>query len=158
HGLPGFELCGEFGRAEGAPEAAAAARADAVIQDLMLGGGRDGIELVTAMRAALPDAKLLVFSMNAEELFAERVLRAGANGYLMKGGALSHPQTALIRVAGGETVLSDAMKARRDEARRFGPRGEAPLASLSDRELQVFLRLGAGRSTNQIAEELGVSM
>jgi DNA-binding NarL/FixJ family response regulator len=157
-GLPGFELCGETGRPEGAPEAAAHARADAVILDLMLGGGRDGLELVAAMRSALPKARLLVFSMNAEELFAERVLKAGANGYLMKGGDLSQLQNALVRLARGETVLSPTMKERLDEARRFGPRGAAPLASLSDRELQVFMRLGAGRSTHQIAEELGVSM
>jgi DNA-binding NarL/FixJ family response regulator len=157
-GMPGWELCGETGRAQGAPESASAARADAVVTDLILGSGGDGLELVAALRAALPDAKLLVFSMHPEDLFAERALKAGADGYLVKGGDLEELKRALEDVARGGVHLSDAMKRRRDAARWFGPRAEGPLASLSDRELQVFQRLGAGLTTQAIAEELGVSV
>ncbi len=94
-GLPGFEICGETGVAAGAPAAAREARADIVILDLLLGAAGDGLELVAAMHAAVPRARLLVFSMNREELFAERALRAGAHGYLMNGGDLTELQGAL---------------------------------------------------------------
>jgi DNA-binding NarL/FixJ family response regulator len=157
-GMPGFELCGETGKAEGAPERAAAARAGAVIADLVLGAGRDGLELVAALRAALGNAKILVFSMQPEDLFAERALKAGADGYLMKGGDLTELQHALVRLVGGEVYLSDQLKLRMQGAKWFGRRPEGPLASLSDRELQVFQRLGAGLSSQQIAKELGVSI
>jgi DNA-binding NarL/FixJ family response regulator len=157
-GMAGFDLCGETGRAEGATEAAAAARADAVITDLVLGGGQDGIGLVSALRAALPTAKILVFSMHPEDLFAERALRAGADGYLMKGGDLSQLQHALERVAAGEDYVSDAMKAKMESSKWIGPRREGPPETLSDRELQVFQRLGSGMSNLGIAEELGVSI
>jgi len=157
-GMPGYELCGETGKAEGAAEAAAAARPDAVISDLVLGSGRDGVELVAGLRAALPAAKLLVFSMHPEHLFAERVLKAGADGYLMKGGDLGELKEALLQVMAGKVSLSDKMRTRLESARWFGPRQEGPLASLSDREMQVFLRLGSGLSNQEIAEELGVSI
>jgi DNA-binding NarL/FixJ family response regulator len=157
-GMPGYELVGETGRAVGAPEAAAAAVSDAVVLDLILGGGPDGVDLVSRMRAALPDAKLVVFSMHPEHLFAQRVLKAGADAYVMKGGDLSELQHALTRVVAGEIHVSDAMKRRMESAQWFGSHAEGPLSSLSDRELQVFLRLGSGLSSQQIAEELGVSV
>jgi len=156
-GMSGYELCGEIGKAEGAAEAASAARADAVVLDFSL-GGRDGVELVAAMRAALPNAKLLVFSMHPDQLFAERALKAGADGYLMKGGDLSQLEHALTRVIAGEVYLSEMVRRRLESARWFGTRSEGPLGSLSDREMQVFQRLGSGLSNQQIAQELGVSI
>ncbi len=157
-GLPGFEVCGETGTTVGAPAAARAARADIVVLDLLLGTPGDGIALVTALRTTLPRAKLLVFSMNAEELFAELTLRAGADGYLMKGGDLTDLQAALRHVAAGEIYLSPRLAARHASSRRLSGNNAGPLASLSDREMQIFLLLGAGKSTQQIATELGVSM
>lgn len=157
-GLPGFVVCGELGVTTGAPEAAKAARADIVILDLLLGTPGDGLELLTALRAALPRTRLLVFSMNAEDLFAERTLRAGANGYLMKGGDLSELQHALQRLAAGEIYLSPALSARHSLAHRLGNGTAGPLSSLSDREMQVFLLLGSGKTSQQIATELGISI
>ncbi len=157
-GLPGFEVCGEKGTTVGAPEAARAARADIVVMDLLLGTPGDGLELVSSLRTALPRAKLLVFSMNAEELFAELILRAGAHGYLMKGGDLTDLQAALRIIAAGEIYLSPRLAARHATSRRLGGNDAGPLANLSDREMQIFLLLGAGKSTQQIATELGVSM
>ncbi len=157
-GLPGFEVCGETGTPAGAPAAAHDAKADIVILDLLLGVAGDGLELVAAMHAAVPRARLLVFSMNTEDLFAERSLRAGAHGYLMKGGDLTELQNALRCVASGEVYLSRALSARRAAGRRLGPGTGGPLASLSDREMQVFLLLGGGKSSQEIARELGVSM
>ncbi len=158
-GLPGFEICGETGTAVGAAAAALEARADVVILDLLLGVAGDGLELVAAMRAALPRARLLVFSMNREELFAERALRAGAHGYVMKGGDLTELQAALRCIHEGGTYLNPRLTARRGGAQRLGVGGPSnPLGALSDREMQVFLLLGAGKSTQQIAVELGISM
>jgi len=157
-GMNGFELAGEAGKADGAPEAAAAAKPDAVVTDLFLGGGHDGLELVAALRAALPSARLLVFSMHPEDLFAERALKAGADGYLMKGGDLTELELALKHVVSGEVFLSDAIRKRLESAKWFGRKDEGRLTSLSDRELQVFQRLGAGRTNQQIAEELGMSV
>jgi DNA-binding NarL/FixJ family response regulator len=157
-GMDGFELAGETGKADGASEAAASAKPDAVVTDLFLGGGHDGLELVAALRAALPDAKLLVFSMHPEHLFAERALKAGADGYLMKGGDLTELELALRHVVSGEVFLSDAMRKRLESAKWFGRKAEGPLASLSDRELQVLQRLGSGMSSQEIAVELGMSV
>ena len=156
-GLPGFEICGETGVAAGAPAAAKSARADIVVVDLLLGTPGDGLALIAALHAALPRARLLVFSMNAEELFAERALRAGAHGYLMKGGDLTELQEALRCLQRGEVYLGARLAPRRFGARRLGAAVASPLTSLSDREMQVFLLLGAGKTTPQMAAELGVS-
>jgi len=158
HGLDDFTVCGETGRVDTAPEEAAAADPGAVITDLMLGGGRDGLGLVSALRAALPDARLLVFSMHPEHLFAERALQSGADGYLMKGGDLEELKGALLRVAGGDVHLSPAMRRHVENARILGPRREGALAALTDREMQVYLRIGSGLTNPEIAQELGVSV
>jgi DNA-binding NarL/FixJ family response regulator len=156
-GLPDFTVCGETGTTIGAAAAAQALGAEIVVLDLLLGTAGDGLELVSTLHAALPRARLLVFSMNAENLFAERALRAGAHGYLMKGGDLTELQDALKRIKAGEIYLSPRMTLSRG-SRRAGTEPASPLANLSDREMQVFLLLGAGKSTQQIATELGISM
>lgn len=157
-GLEGFVVCGESGSAAGAPEAASAARAHLVMLDLLLGSRGDGLELVAAMRRQLPEARILVFSMNAEDVFAERALHAGADGYLVKGGDLVELQFALREIAAGRTYLSAHLRARLTRPGEGAPPGTDRVGSLSDRELQIFLLLGAGKSTQQIADELGISM
>lgn len=157
-GMPGFVICGEVGVAAGAPAAALAARADVIIADLLLGTTGDGMELVSTLRASLPDVKILVFSMNSDELFADRALRHGANGYLMKGGDLTDLQEALRRVLVGEVYLSPKLATRSARHARVGSFATGPLSTFSDREMQVFLLLGAGKSTQQIGEELGISV
>lgn len=153
-GMPGFSICGEIGTSVGAAQAAAAAQADIVVLDLLLGTAGDGLELIHAVRAALPGARLLVFSMNSEDLFAHRAIKAGANGYLTKGGDLSELQDALRCVQRGETYLSTRLRARTP---LHQPETDTRLSSLTDREMQIFLLLGAGKSTQQIADELGIS-
>ncbi len=157
-GMPGFEICGETGTVAGAVEAAQEKRAQLIIADLLLGSPGDGLEFIGALRQALPEARILVFSMNSEDLFADRALRAGAHGYLMKGGDLTQLQEAMRQVQRGEIYLSAGLAKRQIGKRRIGSLTAGPMATLSDREMQVFLLLGAGKSTQQIAHELGVSI
>jgi len=156
-GNPRFEICAEADTANAAAELAERESPDVVVLDLHL-GGRDGIEMVGRMRELLPRAKILVFSMNSEDLFAQRALRAGANGYLMKEGGLEELQRALDCIMAGDVYVSERMNARMLSAMaRGGTEGDV-LANLTDREMQIFLLLGAGKSTGQIAEELSLSV
>ncbi len=154
--MEGFAICGETGTAEGAVDLAASLGADIVVLDLFLASKGDGLPLVTAMRQRLPGAKILVFSMNAEEIFGDRAIEAGANGYLVKGGELSELQDALRVVQSGATYRRGSPNGIADPAASTAV--AKAMAGLSGRELQVFLLLGAGKSTQQIADELGVSM
>lgn len=154
---PGFRVCGEAGSAAEALSAVATLRPDILILDLVL-GGRDGMDFVARMRDILPAARILVLSMNAEDLFAERALRAGANGYLMKGGDLDELLAAVKRIVAGEVYLSEKMTNAMLEVRRSGRRETGILGSLTDREMQVFLMLGQGKSTQQVADELSLSI
>ncbi len=156
--IEGVELVGEAADVRSALDLAAKQRPDLVVLDLTL-GGRDGVELVSEMRRELPKARILIFSMNAEDLFAERALRAGANGYLSKDGGLEALTDAIRVVLDGRVYVSDAMNERLLRA-AVSPESAQPdrLAALSDRELQVFLRLGQGRGTREIAEELCLSI
>jgi DNA-binding NarL/FixJ family response regulator len=152
-----FEICGEAESVNAAAELAESTNPDAVVLDLLM-GGRDGIEMVGRMRELLPAAKILVFSMNSEEIFAQRALRAGANGYLMKEGGLEELIHALECIVAGEVYVSERMNARLLNSMARGEAEEDILANLTDREMQIFLQLGAGKTTGQIAEELSLSV
>ena len=119
--------------------------------------GRNGIELIKDV-CALKDAILiLVISMHDESLYAERALRAGARGYIMKQESGPTMMKAIRQVLGGRIYLSDKMSARILEY-VAGKRTEAsPIERLSDREWEVFQLIGQGKSTVQIAEELHLS-
>jgi DNA-binding NarL/FixJ family response regulator len=122
----------------------------------------DGIELLKELRARDPDLPVLVLSMHDESLYAERALRAGARGYIMKQEA---PQTllqAIRKVLTGQVYLSDAMGAnllqRMVGGKKHGKAGgELPMDRLTDRELEVFRMIGAGRSVKEIADKLFIS-
>jgi DNA-binding NarL/FixJ family response regulator len=156
-GHAAYEICGEAESVNTAKDLAVSTKPDAVVLDLLM-GGRDGIEMVGAMRELLPDAKILVFSMNSEDFFAQRALRAGANGYLMKEGGLEELMLALDSIMAGEIYVSERMNARLLNSMARGGDAENVLESLTDREMQIFLQLGAGKSTGQIAEELSLSV
>lgn len=151
----GFDLCGEAENADAALEMAAQISPQLIILDLNL-GGRDGDKAVAQMRQLCPQAAILVFSMNPEELFADRALRAGANGYLMKTDGFEELHRAVAQVLSGEIYLSVRQTRRvlqdSDSTRTFGS-----VSDLTDRELQIFQRIGEGRTTAEIATELGVS-
>ena len=149
-------------QAENADEALAAlpeARADVVVIDVAL-GERSGLELVKDVRARWPDMPMLVLSMHDEMLFAERALRAGAKGYIMKQEATEKVMEGIRRVLGGELYVSEKMAARlmSQAVNNKGSPKENPLARLSDRELEVFTMIGHGLGTREIAGRLILSV
>ncbi|WP_244306056.1 response regulator [Paraburkholderia lacunae] len=155
-----LHVCGAAGSAEEAlaAMAAMASQPDMAIVDISLKSD-SGLDLVKTLRHRYPDLAILVLSMHDESLFAERALRSGANGYLMKLEATEHVVNAIREVLAGNIYLSAAMHeklARGLAAPRKKPEG--PIASLSEREFEVLHLIGLGFSTREIAEKLNRSV
>ncbi|MGD0016035.1 MAG: response regulator transcription factor, partial [Verrucomicrobiia bacterium] len=132
---------------------------DMVIVDISL-PGRDGIELTKDLKVQRPDLPVLVLSMHDESLYADRALRAGARGYIMKQESPENLIRAIRRVLAGEIAVSQNTVGR-ILARMDGTHskvGASPLELLSDRELEVFRLIGSGHSRSQIAAELHLSV
>ena len=150
------------GEADSPPQAMkviAETRPDVVVVDITLKNG-DGIELCHQVHNEWPAMAILVLSMHDETLYAERAMRAGALGYVMKQEPQETVMSAIRRVLKGETYLSEKMSSKllRSMAGRRGADPEAsPLDRLSDRELQVFRMIGQGRSVKDIADALFLS-
>jgi DNA-binding NarL/FixJ family response regulator len=121
--------------------------------------GRNGLELIKDVLALVPGLPILVISMHDEGLYAQRVLKCGAKGYIMKDAPHDDLMTAIRRVADGKVWLSAKMSEDILEAFSGGqPRRAVDSAhKLSDREFEVFQLLGEGKSTNQIADALHIS-
>jgi len=156
---PGLEVCGLAEDAPTALNALSSARPDVVVLDISL-PGKSGLELIKDIKARRPGLPVLVLSIHDETLYAERVLRAGASGFIMKDEAAQEVAEAIRRVAAGEIYLSKRMVNR---ALLTALRGETsapgtPLERLSDRELEVFELMGTGMSTRQVAERLHLSV
>ncbi|MBM3878693.1 MAG: response regulator transcription factor [Verrucomicrobia bacterium] len=152
---PDLTVCGE---AEDAPSALAQIEKtppDLVVMDLSLKESH-GLELLKHIKALHPQLPVLVLSMHDESLYAERVLRAGALGYITKQAATVNILTALRKVLRGEVYLSDRMAARLMRRVVGAPAQDSgsPLDILTDRELEVFQMIGRGMGTRRIAEEL----
>ena len=118
-----------------------------------------GIELVRDVKALRPQMRVLVLSMQDENIFAERAFRAGASGYIMKRQPVGDILAAIRCVLGGDPYLSEAMKGKMLSRLVRGPAGRPafPIDTLTDRELEVFRLVGNGFQTGQIAERLHVS-
>ncbi len=149
------------GQAEGIPQALTLiekSKPALVIVDIAL-GGQNGIELIKDIKIRSPNLPVLVHSMYDESLYAERCLRAGAKGYVMK----QEPPTTLLKavrqILGGAVYLSEPMtKQLLWRISDGGPgKGNSPAELLSDRELEVFELLGRGFRTQEIAKELHLS-
>ena len=152
-------VCGEAEEAPKAFDAIATLQPDVAVVDISLKGG-NGLELIKNVKARFPNLPLLVLSMHDESLYAERALRAGGLGYIMKEEAIGNLLNAIRRVLNGEVYLSDKMKVRLLNQLvngRVKP-GTSAIDQLSDRELEVFRLIGEGRGTRQIAEELHLSV
>jgi DNA-binding NarL/FixJ family response regulator len=152
-------VCGEAEDAVSALRGIEKTKPDVVIADLSLKGS-SGIELIKATRVRAPAAAIIVLSMHDENLYAERVIRAGARGYVMKRETAQKIIAGIQRVLKGELYFSDSIA--NAFARKFvdGPAAVAqtPIETLSDRELEVFNLLGQGFETRRIAESLNVSI
>ena len=151
-------VCGMAAAAEHAIDLVAQLNPDLVVTDLSL-SGKPGLELIKDLRAARPTLPILVLSIHDEELWAERVLRAGAQGYVMKAQATEKVMEAIHRVLSGGVWISDHMSSQllgRLTQGRNTP-SDSPLATLSDRELEVFQMIGRGLSMREIAVQLYLS-
>ncbi|MGU7774531.1 response regulator [Burkholderia sp. MR1-5-21] len=152
-----LNVCCVAGSAEEAL-AAMACRPDMAIVDLSLQSD-SGLDLVKTLRHRHPDLAILVLSMHDESLFAERALRSGANGYLMKLEATDHVVSAIREVLAGNIYLSAAMHEKLARALTV-PRKkqEGPIANLSEREFEILHLIGLGFSSREIAEKLNRSV
>jgi DNA-binding NarL/FixJ family response regulator len=152
-----LKVCGQADSATGALKAITALRPDLVTVDVVL-KGMNGIELVKQIRALHPMLPVLVLSMLDEVLFAERALRAGAKGYVMKQAPTEEVKSAIRRLLRGGRYLSPRMQERILENLSTGGRVAPGIESLSDRELEVFQLIGSGCATRQIAQQLRLSV
>lgn len=135
------------------------AKPDLVIMDISLEGS-DGIEITKAIRGEFGNIPVLMVSMHDETLYAERALRAGANGYIMKDELADNIVKAIRQVLDGKIYVSDNVRQKvlRDLTDHRAPVAASPIERLSDRELEVFRRIGEGLGTRQIAEQLHLSI
>ena len=156
---PDLTICGEAEEAQTAMKEIAAQRPDILIADISL-NGPDGLELLKSLRASHPLLPVLILSMHDETIYAERVLRARANGYIMKQEATEKVLVAVRRILGGDIYLSDRMANKLLHQYISGASADinSRLSTLSDRELEVFRLIGEGRSTREIAERLHLSI
>lgn len=135
---------------------------DLAIVDLNL-GQEDGLELIKDILALKPQTKILVLSMHDERYYADRALKAGAKGYIMKEEAESNVSTAINTVMQGKIYLSQAEQKRHEELalNKNSNNNSEPIdlvSTLSDRQLQIFTLLGKGLGTVEIAEKLKLSI
>jgi DNA-binding NarL/FixJ family response regulator len=156
---PDLTVCGEAAEADEALKKLPEAKPDLVIVDISLPNS-SGIELIKAIRSQFEELPVLVVSMHDESLYAERAMRAGAMGYVMKQEPSKTVKTAVRKVLGGDIHLSEKMASSLIARFMRGSPGRAPspLETLSDRELQVFRKLGEGKRVREIAGELGVTI
>lgn len=154
-----FTVCAEAGSAGEALKVLHSLKPDLLLVDISL-KGPDGLELTKSIRALEPDLPILIVSMHDEALYAERVLRAGANGYIMKEEVAQNVVHAARKVLGGDIYISDRMRQKilRGVAGQRSNPVSSSIERLSDRELEVFRLIGQGRGTRQIAEELHLSV
>ena len=156
---PDLTICGEAENAEAALGCVESLKPDLVLADISL-PGKNGLELIKDFQALSPGLPILVISMHDESLYAERVLRAGGRGYIMKQEGGKKLMLAIRQVLEGRIYVSEKMSADILEifsGRRAGAEG-SPVEKLTDREFEVFQLLGQGKGTRDIAEKLHLSV
>jgi DNA-binding NarL/FixJ family response regulator len=155
---PDMMICGEVETASAARSAVRDLKPDVMVTDISLKEG-DGMELVRDVRAQQPDLRILVLSMHDEKIYAQRVLSAGADGYLMKQAPGEQFLLSLRAVLEGRVYVSDSLGSAMIQQlvanRKAG--AASPIERLSDRELQVLRMLGSGLNTRQMAQSLHLS-
>lgn len=155
-----FELCGHVGSAPEALSEIGRAGPDLLLMDVSIEGS-NGIELMKSIRTLHPELPALFLSMHDEMIYAERALRAGGRGYIMKSAPGPQVVAAMRRVLSGEVYLSDSLGTRFLGTFLSGTgrlRSRTSVERLTDRELEVFSAIGRGKGTRQIAAELNLSI
>ena len=156
---PDLAVCAQAADAREALQAIESLRPDLVLMDISL-PGKSGLEAIKDIQSLAPGLATLVLSMHDEALYAERVLRAGARGYVMKQEGGKRIMDAIREVLAGKVAVSEKMSARIMDAftgRRAAEAGST-VENLSDREFEVFQLIGRGRSTKEIAGQLHLSI
>jgi DNA-binding NarL/FixJ family response regulator len=155
---PDLSVCGELSNAAAALTAIERLKPDLVLLDIAL-EGRSGLDLLKDLRGRFPRIPILVHSMHDEAIFAERVLRGGARGYLMKQESGEKLVAAVRHVLRGEIYVSERLRMQKPKtARKRARAGETPIGRLSDREFEVFRLIGRGHINREIARELHISL
>jgi DNA-binding NarL/FixJ family response regulator len=158
HQQPDLTVCGETESAPTALSAVATAKPDLIIADINLKNS-SGIELIKNLKELHPNIPVLVLSMHDESLYAERVFRAGAHGYVNKRETAQKMIEAIRRVLEGKLYVSErTAEILASQTIRGRVVSCASIESLSDRELEVFDKLGQGISTRQIADDFRISV
>jgi DNA-binding NarL/FixJ family response regulator len=154
-----FEVCGQAESAEEAISDIPAKKPDIVVIDISL-PGMNGIELIKHLKAQNPELFMLVVSRHDEDMYAERAIKAGARGYLMKMEAGDVIVNAIRRILKGQIYLSEEINNKLLMGMMAGGQvgRSSPLEILSDRELEVFELIGSGSTTREIAERMHVSI
>lgn len=152
-------VCGEAANPAEALRALPDARPDIILADLTM-PGRSGLEFVKDLLALSSHLAILIVSMHDEAVYAERALRAGARGYIMKEAGGEAVVAAIRQILAGQAYVSPAMSARiLDNLSGKKPRGsKSPIQKLSDREFEVFQLIGQGKGTKEIAQHLNLSV
>jgi DNA-binding NarL/FixJ family response regulator len=156
---PDLVVCGEAEEASAALQSISTLKPDFLIVDISL-NGPDGLDLLKAVRVRFPNLPVLILSMHDESIYAERALRAGANGYIMKQEATDKVLVAIRQILSHKVYVSERIANQMLQQYINGSAAEkhSPVAELSDRELEVFRLIGEGHSTRMIAEELHLSV
>jgi DNA-binding NarL/FixJ family response regulator len=152
-------VCGMAGDVQSALQMVELHHPDLVITDLTL-PGRNGMELIKDLGATHPELPVIAFSMHDEMLYAERVLRAGGKGYVMKESPPGRLLQAIRAVLAGEIFVSSRLNKQLLKSIACGKGAARPrhlLESLTDREMEVFEMLGGAGTLHEIAETLGIS-
>jgi DNA-binding NarL/FixJ family response regulator len=155
---PDMEVCGEAGSPAEAMDQIPKHHPDLIVADITMKGG-SGLEFIKNVLAAHGDVRILVVSMHDESVYAERALRAGACGYIMKEESAEYLVTAIQRVLDGGIYLSETMSARllKSIANPKSRSSHSPLQKLTDREFEIFQLIGRGKTTGEIAGQLHIS-
>ena len=151
-------VCGQAENVAQAIKAVATLKPDLVLVDISL-PGKSGLELIKDLQALHPDTSVLVISMHEETLYAERILRAGGRGYIMKQETPESMLRAIRQVLGGQMYISAKMSPRilATLSGRRSKNHDSPIGRLSDREFEVLDLLGQGKDSHAIARQLHLS-
>lgn len=155
---PDLEVCGEASNSVQAFRSISVTKPDVIIVDISLEGS-SGVEFIKTAKEQLPELLLLVHSMHDEILYAKRVLKAGARGYVVKRDSPEKVIIAIRRILGGQIYMSEVITERMLEQRYNGISSHlSPMEVLSDRELEVFQLIGEGETALKIAKQLHLSI